>query len=100
MKITKLGTIRFTEKGLPIFEGFTFIPETEEEEQMLRTSKAYFLQKEFEVIIQHITSVYNRNAAKLDEYIEEDIGFDRTIGHYTKSPVDVVNAFLVKVSKP
>lgn len=100
MKIQKFGTIRFTEKGLPIFEGFIFAGESEEEDQVIRASKPIYLQKVMEEIAKHLVNVYNRNAAKLDELAERDMSYDKPIGSHSKSPVDIVNEFLSKAGKP
>jgi hypothetical protein len=100
MKIQKFGTIRFTHTGLPIFEGFMFAAESEEEQQTLHASKSFYLQKVMEELAKHFVDVYNRNAAKLDELAEGDMGYDKPIGSHTKSPVDIVNEFLSKAGKP
>lgn len=100
MKISKFGTIRFTDSGLPIFEGFMFEPESQEELDALRASKPFYLQKTMEVVARHLVDAYNRNAAKLDELAERDMNYDQPIGHHSKSPVDIVSDFLDKVRKP
>ena len=100
MKIQKFGTIRFTNSGLPVFEGFMFSPESEEEDKALRSSRAFYLQKVMETVTQHLVDAYNRNAAKLDELAERDMSYDQPIGNYSKSPVDIVNDFLNKAGKP
>lgn len=100
MKIQKFGTIRFTDSGLPIFENFVFSPETEEEDRALRSSKPFYLQKIMETAAKYFADAYNRNAAKLDELAERDMSYDQPIGNYSKSPVDIVNDFLNKASKP
>ena len=100
MKIQKFGTVRFTDSGLPIFEGFMFAPESEEEDKALRSSKPFYLQKVMETVAQHLVDTYNRNAAKLDELTERDMSYDQPIGNYSKSPVDIVNDLLNKAGKP
>lgn len=100
MKIIKFGTIRFTDKGLPLFEGFIFACESKEEEQVIHSSNSFYLQKVMEELAKYFVGVYNRNAAKLDEISERDMSYDKPIGSYTKSPVDIVNEFLSKAGKP
>lgn len=100
MKIQKFGTIRFTERGLPVFENFNFIPESEEEEAALRKSNALYLSKVFEIVIKHMSDVYNRHYKTFDDMIEKEFKFDEPIGKHAQSPEQVVNAFLTKVSKP
>ncbi|EFR8087475.1 hypothetical protein H0088_004119 [Salmonella enterica] len=100
MKIQKFGTIRFTDSGLPVFEGFMFVPESEEEQQALHASKPLYLQKVMEEVAKHFVGVYNRNAARLDELAERDMNYDQPIGSHSKSPVDIVNEFLSKAGKP
>lgn len=100
MKIQKFGTIRFTDSGLPIFENFIFSPESEEEDIAIRSSKLFYLQKIMETVARYLVDAYNKNAAKLDELAERDMRYDRPIGNYSKSPVDIVNEFLNKAGKP